>query len=449
MTAATPDARCPRPPRASRDARAASRRRRFPVARPRWRRVDARRATTRAVRGARDDRGETNCFGSRLAALVLSVATATTLSAAGDAVTERDEEVASLRARLHAPRHGETLRAKCVRLRDAVRSRTCSSSEIKGRLARRAETSALAALERWATTARAIEVDLERIVRGDVDKKSLSAMGEEVTRALRDFEWYLRENDVMEDLPFVVDDDCETRSSDETTIDLMRKVLEKDVKDDDASIMDTMCDELRARESDYAWRGALLGEVENQARARGWSSENFSYGSTPFASWVAVFVQCDELRERAKTLEEDDLKYVVFGSSAGWLVFYAATTFRGARCEGFEILETLHATASHVLEGAEKKACKKFNVNFCNADMLSSSLCDVGIIVLTSMCWDDAVYDAVLEKLAEELRAGAFVIDYRGNLAQKDKFALVSKDSLRAPVSWNPGQRFYVFKKVA
>jgi len=59
------------------------------------------------------------------------------------------------------------------------------------------------------------------------------------------------------------------------------------------------------------------------------------------------------------------------------------------------------------------------------------------------------VYDAVLEKLAEELRAGAFVIDYRGNLAQKDKFALVSKDSLRAPVSWNPGQRFYVFKKVA
>ena len=357
--------------------------------------------------------------------------------------------VASLRARLHAPRHGETLRAKCVRLRDAVRSRTCSSSEIKGRLARRAETSALAALERWATTARAIEVDLERIVRGDVDKKSLSAMGEEVTRALRDFEWYLREHDVMEDLPFVVDDDCETRSSDETTIDLMRKVLEKDVKDDDASILDTMCDELRARESDYAWRGALLGEVENQARARGWSSENFSYGSTPFASWVAVFVQCDELRERAKTLEEDDLKYVVFGSSAGWLVFYAATTFRGARCEGFEILETLHATASHVLEGAEKKACKKFNVNFCNADMLSSSLCDVGIIVLTSMCWDDAVYDAVLEKLAEELRAGAFVIDYRGNLAQKDKFALVSKDSLRAPVSWNPGQRFYVFKKVA
>ena len=75
--------------------------------------------------------------------------------------------VASLRARLHAPRHGETLRAKCVRLRDAVRSRTCASSEIKGRLARRAETSALAALERWATTARAIEVDLERIVRGD------------------------------------------------------------------------------------------------------------------------------------------------------------------------------------------------------------------------------------------------------------------------------------------
>jgi hypothetical protein len=147
-------------------------------------------------------------------------------------------------------------------------------------------------------------------------------------------------------------------------------------------------------------------------------------------------------------LETNDLKYVVFGSSTGWLVFYAAATFRGARCEGFEILETLHATASHTLALTEKEASRKMNVIFHNADMLSSSLYDAGIIVLTSMCWDDIVYAQTLEKLAEELRAGAFVIDYRGNLSRNDKFTLVSNDSLRVPVSWNPGQRFYVFKKV-
>jgi hypothetical protein len=118
MPAATLDARCPRPPRASRDARAASRRRRFPVARPRWRRVDARRATTRAVRGARDDRGETNCFGSRLAALVLSVATATTLSAAGDATAAPEGATATATA---------TRREKTIeRADEAARARTAA-----------------------------------------------------------------------------------------------------------------------------------------------------------------------------------------------------------------------------------------------------------------------------------------------------------------------------------
>jgi len=97
MTVATLDARCLRPPRARRDARAAPRRRRFPATRPRWRRgVDARRATTRAARGARDDRGDADCFRSRLAAIVLSVATATTLGAAsGDAAAAAERATAT------------------------------------------------------------------------------------------------------------------------------------------------------------------------------------------------------------------------------------------------------------------------------------------------------------------------------------------------------------------
>lgn len=114
-------------------------------------------------------------------------------------------------------------------------------------------------------------------------------------------------------------------------------------------------------------------------------------------------------------LEEDDLKYVVFGSFVGWLVFYVATTFRGARCEGFEIFEIFYVIVLYVLEGVEKKVCKKFNVNFCNVDMFLLLLCDVGIIVFIFMCWDDVVYDVVFEKFVEEFRAGAFVIDYWGN----------------------------------
>lgn len=58
---------------------------------------------------------------------------------------------------------------------------------------------------------------------------------------------------MMEDLLFVVDDDCEMCLSDEMMIDLMCKVFEKDVKDDDVLILDMMCDELCVCESDYVW----------------------------------------------------------------------------------------------------------------------------------------------------------------------------------------------------
>ena len=81
-----------------------------------------------------------------------------------------------------------------------------------------------------------------------------------------------------------------------------------------------------------------------------YTEENFAYGSTPLSTWLALIRGCPELAAEMKRLSEkssstaappsaattaadDDggsfsssssAGYVVWGSSSGWLVFYAA-----------------------------------------------------------------------------------------------------------------------------
>ena len=104
----------------------------------------------------------------------------------------------------------------------------------------------------------------------------------------------------------------------------MRCVREDENVADDAVRLDAVCERLRELETDDGWRGKLLAEVGRAPPALRLDSENFSYGSTPFSSWIELFVRCPELKIRAQTLATDGLAYVVFGSSAGWLVFYGA-----------------------------------------------------------------------------------------------------------------------------
>ena len=98
-------------------------------------------------------------------------------------------------------------------------------------------------------------------------------------------------------------------------------------------------------------------------------------------------MRCPELKIRAQTLATDGLAYVVFGSSAGWLVFYGVAL--GRRSRGFEILHTLHDTATSARAEIDPEWKDSVNIEFNHADMLSASLENVGLIVLTSLCWDD------------------------------------------------------------
>jgi hypothetical protein len=77
---------------------------------------------------------------------------------------------------------------------------------------------------------------------------------------------------------------------------------------------------------------------------------------------------------------------MVWGSSTGWLPLYAAITY-GWRCQGYELLASLVEQAQQVAGRSEVQQ----PVEFYAADMLSSSLADVRVLMLTDQCWDAAL----------------------------------------------------------
>ena len=141
-------------------------------------------------------------------------------------------------------------------------------------------------------------------------------------------------------------------------------------------------------------------------------------------------------------------RYVVLGSSIGWLCFYGACVY-GLEARGVELLPLLADTARRVASEARVEG-----VTFECADMLRCDLRGAEILMLASQCWDAELYDALRAKLLAELPDGALVLDYGAGLGEGEggrkagkagrSFALVER--VTAPVSWDGAHEFCVFR---
>jgi hypothetical protein len=261
---------------------------------------------------------------------------------------------------------------------------------------------------------------------------------------------------------------------------------------------------LRIAERDVDAKAALVAEMASFPDGL-YSRENFAYGTTSFETWVEVARSCpplvdamralslDVFRESERTVRgnagretrtsceardalEGKPRCVVFGSSFGWLAFYAALGHR-VRCVGYEILQGRVDVANRALgclrervlsktgggpgpligswktEGDASNDAKTANgtldgVAFSRCDCARAPLGDgAAVVLLTSQCWDDSLKSRVAERLrSEDFRVGALVVDYGDWLRREACFG----DPLsvaEAPTSWNPRQRFYVFQK--
>jgi hypothetical protein len=259
---------------------------------------------------------------------------------------------------------------------------------------------------------------------------------------------------------------------------------------------------LAAAERDVDARAALAHEIETRFRVASpgtspgtsYSSENFAYGTTSLRAWTRVVAACPALANamralaadaekdpegalpasrRVESLGDDDgessaevstralrvleqkARVVVFGSSTGWLVFYAALVF-GARSVGYELLEgrvaTANETARECVFSSERESEKNTSsvsdlFAFSCSDALFAPLGEnAKVVVLTSQCWDEALKTRVASRLASHLTVGALVVDYGDSLKRERAFG-EPVAVVEAPTSWNEKQKFYVFQK--
>ena len=216
---------------------------------------------------------------------------------------------------------------------------------------------------------------------------------------------------------------------------------------------------LRKLEASFDFQAELLVDAARVSADAGYPMETFAYGSTPLRSFLALFA-CDTVAARLARSDPQRHtphglaplpRFVVLGSSLGWLVFYGACVF-GLPSEGVEILPLLCRTATETAAAAGLGDCVRFE----NADMLTHDLRGADIVMLASQCWDDRVRYDLAGKLLNELDPGAIVLDYSdflggmvggGSRAPPGVrgYSFRQVDVVTAPVSWDAAHKFYVY----
>ena len=210
--------------------------------------------------------------------------------------------------------------------------------------------------------------------------------------------------------------------------------------------MDKVVEDLSAAQKTLSFQSELLRCQEAASGAEeGYSLENFAYGTTPLATFQAVFSH-PALRAKVAECLQRDLEYAVWGSSCGWLAFYGRLCF-GLRTVGCELLGSLVDLSNEVAGKHEILTERGKGLHFERKDLLHFDLRETGILLLTSQCWDEDLKTRAYAKVASELPCGALTIDYSGGLGKLPGLRQVAR--LVHPVSWNSSQEFHVFVKVA
>eukprot|EP00741_Cyanophora_paradoxa_P003981 tig00000743_g3868.t1 len=224
--------------------------------------------------------------------------------------------------------------------------------------------------------------------------------------------------------------------------------------------------ELRATERDWDFQAELLADQVAVAGSSGYTRSNFAYGSTPFSTFRRALREVPAARAAAADCAAGRGAFLVFGSSVGWLLFYAAALLGPlADVEGYEILPCLAARAEAV---ARREGCPA-RIRTVVGDMLSADVSRARLVVLASLCWDPGLARKVgapplpvLEalgaplrpaqaaaKLAGELPAGGAVVDYqRGPLREAGLEEVGEVPG--AATSWDEGgghQSLFIFLK--
>lgn len=238
---------------------------------------------------------------------------------------------------------------------------------------------------------------------------------------------------------------------------------------------------VRTEERSLEFQSGLARDRRDVSASAGYSLDNFAYGSTPVASWEAVFAATTHattgnthlsrvMREAAAACSCTAREtvggrrrgsvgprvggdtYVVLGSSLGQLAL-AGYLLHGWRTVGVEILPHLARFSAGL---AAKFGGPRDEVAVVEGDMLEfDGLERAALVLLTSQCWDKVLLDRTYDTLSTRLPLGAVVVDYLPHLTPSTSGGAAAAAAVFervaevvVPVSWNPRHTFVISRKV-
>jgi len=226
---------------------------------------------------------------------------------------------------------------------------------------------------------------------------------------------------------------------------------------------------LRQVERLALFHALLMAEVEDVVDDTEYSDENFAYGSTSVSSFSLLFsLLCRrEAREkqRQKSGDNDEpspvevvpvtdmlrgKKVKVYGSSLGWICYYCSF-FGASEVEGWELLPLLASLSKAAMKADEREGVRHDDMHLPHSSSIASpattnvekveakveikcadlladdTVGDADVIILTGQCWDEQLKSKVRSKLGNDMKEGAYVVDYV-NLPASSKPSSGGKD---------------------
>ncbi|CAE8636665.1 unnamed protein product [Polarella glacialis] len=167
-----------------------------------------------------------------------------------------------------------------------------------------------------------------------------------------------------------------------------------------------------------------------------------AYGTTWFDGWLTVMAD-KSLRDALSSYVASDLEFTIGGSAIGYQCFFAALGL-GLPCTGYELLPGLVKDSETLLLGLSAEA-PATNISFVCGDATSADLSRTGVLWLNDALWPTEVRQQMLSKAAATMPAGSTIISYQPLPPGSSFGRLGDERVLTASVSWNAGQRFFLW----
>ena len=156
----------------------------------------------------------------------------------------------------------------------------------------------------------------------------------------------------------------------------------------------------------------------------------FAYGSTPYSTFKSLY----------DTIERKPKRFIVVGSSIGWINFYWNDLH--------PTIETIGIALHRLRSDFGKSLINKYNlknISFYNKDYRDFEFSDGDLIWQSNLCFPQEEVEKANSDIIEKI-PNVSIISYRPITSNQEinKYIKKSKHS----VSWTPNQTFFVYEKI-